>query len=121
MTHDQPSIDEATRIRDAYARQRHRWQQTQYRGWMPGSLFMAQEQERVMPDLLRHHGAFPLADKRILDVGCGARKPLLRFLQYGAQPPRTEAAERLLTLPLYGAMSDADVDHVVEGLLELQS
>jgi dTDP-4-amino-4,6-dideoxygalactose transaminase len=38
-----------------------------------------------------------------------------------AQPPRTEAAERLLTLPLYGAMSHADVDHVVEGLVELQS
>jgi len=47
---------------------------------------MAQERERVTLDLLRRHGAFPLPDKRILDVGCGAGKPLLRFLQYGAQP-----------------------------------
>ena len=53
---------------------------------MPGTLFMAQERERVTLDLLRRHGAFPLADKRILDVGCGAGKPLLRFLQYGARP-----------------------------------
>ena len=86
MTDDRSSSDESTRIHDAYARQRPRWEQTQYRGWMPGNLFMAQERERVTLDLLRRHGAFPLADKRILDVGCGAGKPLLRFLQYGARP-----------------------------------
>src|SRR5829696_5922753 len=86
MTDDRSSSDGATRIHDAYARQGPRWEQTQYRGWMPGNLFMAQERERVTLDLLRRHGAFPLPDKRILDVGCGAGKPLLRFLQYGAQP-----------------------------------
>jgi SAM-dependent methyltransferase len=86
MTNEGSSIDEATRIRDAYARQGPRWQQKQYRGWMPGTLFMAQEQERVMLDLLHRHGAFPLSDKRILDVGCGVGKTLLRFLQYGARP-----------------------------------
>jgi ubiquinone/menaquinone biosynthesis C-methylase UbiE len=47
---------------------------------------MSQERDRVMLDLLRRHGAFPLDDKRILDVGCGAGKTLLRFLQYGARP-----------------------------------
>jgi hypothetical protein len=83
MTHDQGSIDEAARIRDAHARQTTRWQQKQYRGGCQALSSWRRSGTGVMLDLLRHHGAFPLADKRILDVGCGARKPLLRFLQYG--------------------------------------
>ena len=50
---------------------------------MPGTLFMAQERERVTLDLLRRHGAFPLADKRILDVGCGAGKRCCDFFSTG--------------------------------------
>lgn len=83
---DEGTTDEATRIRETYARHSFRWQEPQYRGWMPGNLFTAQERERVMLSLLRRHGSFPLTEKRILDVGCGAGKTLLTFLRYGAQP-----------------------------------
>jgi dTDP-4-amino-4,6-dideoxygalactose transaminase len=49
--------------------------------------------------------------------------PIHTFTQYRAvgsrRPlPRTEAiAERILTLPLYGRMTDEQVDSVIEGLL----
>jgi dTDP-4-amino-4,6-dideoxygalactose transaminase len=43
-----------------------------------------------------------------------------RFVELGSSRPlpRTEAvAERLLTLPLYGSMSEEDVERVVTSLL----
>lgn len=40
----------------------------------------------MMLALLRQHGYLPLADKRILDVGCGAGKTLLNLQRYGGQP-----------------------------------
>lgn len=79
-------MDEATRIREVYARHSHRWQQTKYRSWMPGNLFRQQEWERETLDLLRRHGRLPLTDQRILDVGCGAGKTMLTLLCYGARP-----------------------------------
>src|SRR5206468_1094411 len=78
--------DEASRVRDIYARHGTRWQENRYRGWMPGNLFAFQERERLMLKLLRGKGFLPLADKRILDVGCAGGKTLLTFLRYGAEP-----------------------------------
>jgi SAM-dependent methyltransferase len=89
MTEDDPAAtatQEARRIRDVYARHQERWQQTKYRGWMPGNLFTEQEREREMLDLLRRHGRLPLTDQRILDVGCAAGKTLLTLLRFGARP-----------------------------------
>jgi ubiquinone/menaquinone biosynthesis C-methylase UbiE len=79
-------MDEGERVREVYARHSARWQETRYRGWMPGNLFLFQERERVMLNLLRRHGFLPLTHKRILDVGCGGGKPLMNFLRYGARP-----------------------------------
>lgn len=73
-------------MRDAYARHSTRWQEDQYRSWTAGNLFMLQERERVVLDMLRRRRFFPLADKRILDAGCAAGKSLMAFLRYGAQP-----------------------------------
>lgn len=53
---------------------------------MPGNLFMLQERERVMLDLLRKHGRLPLTEQKILEVGCAEGKTLLSFLRYGARP-----------------------------------
>jgi dTDP-4-amino-4,6-dideoxygalactose transaminase len=49
--------------------------------------------------------------------------PIHRFTAYRSSPqrplPQTDAvAERLLTLPLYGGLTDAQVEAVVEGLLQ---
>lgn len=80
------ATEEARRIRDVYARHQDRWQQTKYRGWMPGNLFTEQEREREMLDLFRRHGHLPLTEQRVLDVGCAAGKTLLTLLRFGARP-----------------------------------
>ena len=86
MTDDRSSSDEAARIRDAYARQRPRWGQTQYRGWMPGTLFMAQERERVTLDLLRRHGAFSPPRQAHSRCRVWRRKAAAAISSYGARP-----------------------------------
>ena len=49
--------------------------------------------------------------------------PIHRFTAYRSRPqrplPQTDSvAERLLTLPLYGGLTDEQVDAVVEGVLQ---
>lgn len=51
-----------------------------------GELFMSQQLERSLIALLRRHAMSSIADKRILEVGCGTGWPLRRLLNYGAKP-----------------------------------
>ena len=37
-------------------------------------------------DLLERSGFFPLSDRRILDIGCGAGEQLGKFANWGAKP-----------------------------------
>jgi ubiquinone/menaquinone biosynthesis C-methylase UbiE len=79
-------VDEVERVRQAYARHNTRWRAPRYQGWMPGNMFMSQECERTMLDLLRREHRLPLRDQRILDVGCAGGKTLLGLLTYDARP-----------------------------------
>ena len=47
-----------------------------------------QERERVLLRLLRHAGHYPLANQKILEVGCGEGFWLRSLVHWGAQPHR---------------------------------
>jgi SAM-dependent methyltransferase len=78
-------LTDAEEVREAFARQSMRWQDVSYRSWMPGNLFVRQEGERVWIELLRRNGFLPLEDRKILDVGCGSGRLLVRLLLLGAR------------------------------------
>jgi SAM-dependent methyltransferase len=79
-------VEESEAVRLAYERQEVRWQDARYRSSAPGNLFILQELERTMVQLLHEAGLLPLDHRRILDVGCGHGKHLIRFLTRGARP-----------------------------------
>src|SRR5262245_54655605 len=76
---------DADEVRSAFARQAVRWQDVSYRSWMPGNLFLHQEGERVWTGLLRKNGFLPLDERRVLDVGCGSGRLLVRMSLLGAR------------------------------------
>ena len=74
---------EAARIHAVYARReggaRYRWDSA-------GQLFMMQELEHRMLRALGRHGCLPLADRRILEIGCGTGHFLRELVKWGADP-----------------------------------
>lgn len=81
-----PETSDADEVRQAFARQAVRWQDVSYRSWVPGNLFLLQEGERVWTELLRRNGFLPLEGRRVLDVGSGSGKLLVRMSLLGARP-----------------------------------
>jgi 2-polyprenyl-3-methyl-5-hydroxy-6-metoxy-1,4-benzoquinol methylase len=66
-----PVDDEASRIRDVYAERDRRGADARYGLDDPANLFLFQRRERALLDLLRRESLLPLADKLVLDIGCG--------------------------------------------------
>src|SRR6516225_6007788 len=52
----------------------------------PGNQAVRNECQRKLHHLLKYSGFFPLENRRILDVGCGAGERLAAFVNWGAQP-----------------------------------
>lgn len=77
-------MSEEERIRSAY-RKRFTDEAT-YSFFNPGHLFVTQQLEKELIKLLRRHQIDSLADKKILDVGCGSGWPLRELIKYGATP-----------------------------------
>jgi SAM-dependent methyltransferase len=75
----------------------------------PANLFTYQSRQRALVGLLNRHGAYPLASRRILEVGCGAGRVLLDLVQLGAVPGRVFGID-LLTARL--AEARAVLPHV---------
>jgi len=72
---------EAERVRRVYAaRQDH----SSWASW--GYVFGFQDRERHVLRLLKRYGFLPLADRSMLDVGCGTGAWIRQFVRWGAQP-----------------------------------
>jgi SAM-dependent methyltransferase len=83
------SVERATeRIREVYARRRVRVPDARYSFFDRGYLALAQERERAIVACLERHALLPLAERDLLEVGCGSGYWLRELVKYGARPDR---------------------------------
>jgi SAM-dependent methyltransferase len=79
-------------IREAYARrdaeQRDSW-------FNPGHLFMVQERERAVLQLLERNGFGRLDSTQVIEIGCGGRTWLRDFVKWGARPDHLTGVDLL--------------------------
>lgn len=80
---EQSLTSEERRIHEAYARRRNG---TLYSRFNPAYLFMVQEREQHILDLLDRHGFANLKDRTVLEIGCGNGDLLRDFIKWGARP-----------------------------------
>ena len=88
-------MSEPDEVRQAFARQAVRWQDVSYRSWMPGNLFLHQEEERAWTELLRRNGFLPLDERSVLDVGSGSGRLLVRMSFLGARSEKLAGIDLL--------------------------
>jgi len=81
-------MSEAERIHARYARRTRT-----YEPWTPWVHRTHQELERRIVDTLRRAGMLPPAERRLLEVGCGAGNNLLTFLRLGFTPAHIVGSE----------------------------
>ena len=78
---------EVDRLTEVYREYGERgWRKTKWAVTNRGNQAIRQERERKLEQLLRCTGFFPLANQRILDVGCGTGETLAGFEAWGAKP-----------------------------------
>jgi SAM-dependent methyltransferase len=78
--------EELQRIREAYARRQRSIPASRYSTFDRAHVFQADELKRSLVRLLRRRNATHLAERRILDVGCGDARWLRVFGEFGAEP-----------------------------------
>jgi SAM-dependent methyltransferase len=88
--------EDLNRLRQEYARRKEHLDESDIHTlFHPGDLFLIQQRQRELLALLRREGCFPLAGKRILEIGCGSGGVLREFLSFGAVPSLLHGVELL--------------------------
>jgi SAM-dependent methyltransferase len=77
--------EEIARIKEAYKRRSKKIPSQLYSYFTPSALFIIQQREKAIIAILKKNGIFTLADKLILDIGCGNGATLRGFIQYNAR------------------------------------
>ena len=67
-------MNESDKIKKAYNKRKIQQKGKLYSYFNKGNLYMTQERERVLLDLLRNFNFSNLSDKKILDIGCGIKR-----------------------------------------------
>jgi SAM-dependent methyltransferase len=80
---------------ERYARRDHALDAARYNPLNPAVYLAVQERERALIHLIREARLEPVADKRVLEVGCGAGGNLLQLVKLGFQPANLVANELL--------------------------
>src|SRR5712692_9820298 len=81
---------DAERFRAAHARRR------EHSSWAsPAFLIAIQDCEHHMLELFKRYGYIPLAEKSILEVGCGTGGWIRQFVRWGARPERVTGIDLL--------------------------
>jgi SAM-dependent methyltransferase len=86
---------ETERIRDAYARREGQRRDERYSPEKPANAYLFSRRERDLVALLRDHGALPLAERDIIDAGCGNGALLRDLVRLGADPGRCAGIDLL--------------------------
>ena len=86
-------MDEVERIKLAYSKRTT--DGVVYSLFNPGQLFMSQQLEKELVRLFDRHGMRPLANKEILEVGCGTAWPLRELVKFGANPENLHGIDLL--------------------------
>jgi len=87
------NVFEENRVRSAYSR-RHADGLT-YSLFTPGQLYITQNLEREIIKTFRRCGFYPLQNKKVLEVGCGAGWVLRELLALGARPENLAGVDLL--------------------------
>jgi SAM-dependent methyltransferase len=88
-------MNEMDRLKKAYARRTVQGKNGLYDPLAPVTWMVEQEFERAFLKLIKKCGLEPVANLRVLDVGCGGGTTLLQLIRYGFDPANMTGIELL--------------------------